>query len=68
MKHVGFILNRCKVNVKVNVVIVCKVLKSLHVVVHAKLNILSGLSNTKLPTEETIRKEKETSGSCIAIT
>ena len=56
MKHFGFTLNRCKVNVKVkvNVVIICNVLKSLHVVVHAKLIILSGLCNTKLPKEKPI--------------
>ena len=41
-------LKRCQVNFSFNVVIVCKVLKSLHVVVHAKLIILSGLCNTKL--------------------
>ena len=45
MKHFHVIFNRCKVNVKViNDVITCKLLKSLHVVVHAKVN---GLCNTK---------------------
>ena len=36
------------VNYSCNVVIVCKVLKSLHVVVQAKPVISSGLLNTKL--------------------
>ena len=48
IKHFCFTLKRSQVNFSFNVVIVCKVLKSLPVVVHAKLIILSGLCNTKL--------------------
>ena len=44
---------------QVNDVIVCKVLKSLHVRVHAKLIMYSGLCKTKLPKEKINKKRQE---------